>query len=131
MFRPYLVLTYEARLLVLLATYRVGRLAAIAWRHLLLHALPELCAFPILARRRGLLATFALLRVARLCAVNRLCLLVQALFALRAKPVLTGIKHFFSSRLTRLALLYVSGIDAIRRATFRSLSLCGRRSGRD
>lgn len=117
--------------MVLLATCRVGRLAAIDWRHLLLHALPELRAFQILARRRGLLATFTLLRVARPGAVEGLCLLVHALFSLRAKLVLAGLKNFLVGFLAHLALLYVSGIAAINRATFRSLSLRGRRSGCD
>jgi len=56
MFRSALVTTQLACLLVLRATRRIDRLAAVHWRHSFLHTVPEGWANLVLARGGGLFA---------------------------------------------------------------------------
>ena len=117
MLRPALVLAQLARFLVLCATRRVDRLAAVDRRHLLLHAALERGPDLVLARRVRLLAQITLLRVARLTAVRLLRLRVHALPTLGTTLVAAGLDDLPVSFLARLALLGVGRRGAVGRRT--------------
>ena len=111
-----LVLARFAGLLVQVAALRVGRLAAIGRRHLMLYALAEGRTGLALAFLIDLLARFALLRVGRLGAIEVLHLFMQALLPIGADLVLARFVRLLAGLLVRLAGFRVGCLGAVARA---------------